>query len=105
MPFPGSRARKHQIPGGGSSAKSHFSSFPVLRPPPVASESASGEFWGAFWRVPGPPFALSDRRFTPHVKKRSLGLFLGANAKDLRLQKHANRTVHPQEISDELKVA
>ena len=36
-----------------------------------------------------------DEGFVQHVKKCSLGMFLGAKSKDLGLQNHANRKVHP----------
>ena len=74
------------------------------KPPPSASESSRGEFWGAFWRLLGPLFVISDKEFVQYAKKCSFGLFLGAKSKDLHLQNLANRTVHPSKIKDALSM-
>ena len=63
-----------------------------------ASEGFRGEFWGPFWRALGPLFLLPDQEFVMYAKKSSLGVFLGAKSIGLRLQKHANRAVHPLKI-------
>ena len=82
-----------------------FCGDPFRGPSSGAFEATEGVFWSVFWRVLGAHVAVSDSGFVQHVKKSPLGVFLQAKIKGLRLQKHANRTVHPSKIEGELSVA
>ena len=99
------RARNQQIPRGGPGAKSDFVRCPVLEACSACFRNLQRRVLDSLLEGPGTSFCALGQRVCVVCEKVFFGLFHGARIHVRRLQKHANRTVHPSKIKGEFILA